>query len=288
MTIPSDRVHFLRTMLLVLASCLLLAADAGLTAAPPAGTRRDSAGRAGRSSESVPAGAVYFAARDDKESDDGGAGDNPFSRRVKAPSLDGGVDWINTAGPIDLKQLRGKFVILDFWTYCCINCMHILPNLKKLEHAYPNEIVVIGVHSAKFENEQDSRNILEAVDRYEIEHPVVNDAQHKIWDKFEVTSWPTLRVIDPEGYLVAGNSGEIDFETLDKFFKEKIAYYRRKGLLKPGPPPLTGESAAPRPRPRRYDFQARCWPTRRATGCMSPIAITIESSWPRSTARWST
>ena len=81
----------------------------------------------------------------------------------KAPSLDGGVAWINTAGPIDLKQLRGKFVLLDFWTYCCINCMHILPELKKLEHAYPNEIVVIGVHSAKFETEEDSKNIADAV-----------------------------------------------------------------------------------------------------------------------------
>ena len=167
----------------------------------------------------------------------------PFPRHVKAPSLDGGVEWINTAGPIDLKLLRGKFVLLDFWTYCCINCMHILPELKKLEQAYPNEIVVIGVHSAKFAGEQDSKNIREAVERYEIEHPVVNDADHKIWDKFEVRSWPSLRVIDPEGNLVAGNSGEIEFETLDRFFKDKLPYYRAKGLLKPGPPPLTGEKA---------------------------------------------
>ena len=75
-------------------------------------------------------------------------------------------------------------MLLDFWTYCCINCMHILPELKKLEHAYPNEIVVIGVHSAKFAGEQDSKNIREAVLRYEIEHPVVNDAEHVIWDKY--------------------------------------------------------------------------------------------------------
>src|SRR4051794_17060763 len=71
--------------------------------------------------------------------------DHPFKNRQKAPSLEGGVGWLNTPGPIDLKDLRGKFVLLDFWTYCCINCMHILPNLKQLEHAYPNEIVVIGV-----------------------------------------------------------------------------------------------------------------------------------------------
>jgi thiol-disulfide isomerase/thioredoxin len=169
--------------------------------------------------------------------------DYPFPRHVKAPSLDGGIEWINTAGPIDVRLLRGKFVILDFWTYCCINCMHILPVLKQLEHAYPNEIVVIGVHSAKFAGEQDSKNIREAVERYEIEHPVVNDADHKIWDKYEVRSWPSLRVIDPEGNLVAANSGEIEFDSLDRFFKDKLPYYKAKGLLKPGPPPLTGEQA---------------------------------------------
>ncbi len=168
---------------------------------------------------------------------------HPFAQRIPAPSLDGGVEWINTAGPIDLKQLRGKFVLLDFWTYCCINCMHILPELKKLEHAYPNEIVVIGVHSAKFETERDSDNIAEAVRRYEIEHPVVNDAQHVIWDKYGVTSWPTLCVIDPQGNLVVRQGGELDFETLDRFLKKVMPYYRRKKLLKPSPPPPTGEAA---------------------------------------------
>ncbi len=157
--------------------------------------------------------------------------DHPFPRHIRAPALDGGTGWINTAGPIELKQLRGKFVLLDFWTYCCINCMHILPELKKLEHAYPNEIVVIGVHSAKFETEQDANNIKEAVLRYEIEHPVVNDANHEIWNQYGVSSWPTLCVIDPEGNLIARNSGEIDFKTLDAFFKRALPYYRRNGLV---------------------------------------------------------
>ncbi len=176
----------------------------------------------------------------------GGAEDDedkrPFTSRQPAFSLEGG-EWINTAGPIDLKKLRGKFVILDFWTYCCINCMHILPNLKKLEHAYPNEIVVIGVHSAKFSTEQDSKNIREAIERYEIEHPVVNDANHEIWERYRVQSWPTLMVIDPEGNLVAANSGETDFATLDDFFKRVMPYYRKKGLLKPDVPVPTGLAA---------------------------------------------
>jgi thiol-disulfide isomerase/thioredoxin len=157
--------------------------------------------------------------------------EHPFERRIESPPLDGGVAWINTAGPLSIRDLKGKFVLLDFWTYCCINCMHILPELKKLEQAYPNELVVIGVHSAKFDGEKDSQNIRDAVLRYEIEHPVVNDANQIIWDNFGVSSWPSLRIIDPEGNLVAGHSGEIDFETLDGFFRMALPYYRKKGAL---------------------------------------------------------
>ncbi|MEX2139589.1 MAG: thioredoxin-like domain-containing protein [Pirellulales bacterium] len=157
--------------------------------------------------------------------------EHPFPRRSPAPSLDGGLGWINTAEPIDLKDLRGKFVLLDFWTYCCINCIHVLPELKKLEKAYPHELVVIGVHSAKFEGEQDSQNITDAVLRHEIEHPVVNDANHKIWNRYGVNSWPSFRIIDPEGNLVAGDSGEIKFEIFDRFFKSNLPYYRERKLL---------------------------------------------------------
>src|SRR2546425_10971961 len=72
--------------------------------------------------------------------------------RVRAPELVGGRGWLNIDRPLSLAALKGKVVLLDFWTYGCINCMHIIPDLKKLEKKYPNELVVIGVHSAKFEN----------------------------------------------------------------------------------------------------------------------------------------
>ncbi len=163
------------------------------------------------------------------------ADQHPFAQRQPAPSLDGGVQWLNTAGPLDIKDLRGKFVLLDFWTYCCINCMHILPELKKLEHAYPNNVVVIGVHSAKFDTEKGSDNIRQAVLRYEIEHPVVNDANHVIWNKYGVTGWPALRVVDPEGNLVAGHGGEITFDALDGFFKQVLPYYKKHKLLDESP-----------------------------------------------------
>lgn len=157
--------------------------------------------------------------------------DSPFPERIKVAEFPEGVTWLNTPQPIELQQLRGKFVLLDFWTYCCINCMHLLPELKKLEKAYPNELVVIGVHSAKFSGEQDSKNIAEAIQRYEIRHPVMNDANHVLWDRLGINVWPTLLLIDPEGYAVWGKTGETTFEKLDEVLKPAVAFYGRKELL---------------------------------------------------------
>ncbi len=159
--------------------------------------------------------------------------ENPFPRRIKleGTELDGGIDWLNASGPINLKDLRGKVVILDFWTYCCINCMHILPDLKYLEHKYPKELIVIGVHSAKFDNEKDTENIRRAALRYEIEHPIVNDAEMKIWRGFGIRAWPSIALIDPEGYFCGTDSGEGHRELLDEVVGRVVAYHRAKGTL---------------------------------------------------------
>jgi thiol-disulfide isomerase/thioredoxin len=148
-----------------------------------------------------------------------------------APELDGGVSWLNTASPLKLKDLRGKVVLLDFWTYCCINCMHVMPDLQKLEQKYPNELVVIGVHSAKFENEKDSENIRKAILRYEIAHPVVNDANQKIWDAYGVRSWPTFFLIDPEGNMLGYTSGEGNFDLLDDYVAKLVEKHKKKKTL---------------------------------------------------------
>lgn len=160
---------------------------------------------------------------------------DPFSRRLPIPEFPVGMEWLNTSKPLTKQDLKGKFVILDFWTYCCINCIHILPELKKLEKAYPNELVVIGVHSAKFETEKKTKNIEEAILRYEIEHPVINDADHRVWDMFGVRSWPTVLMIDPEGNAVWGTGGEVEFETIDQVLKAAIPYYKQKGSLNQTP-----------------------------------------------------
>ncbi len=166
---------------------------------------------------------------------DGKPIENPFPGRIPAPSLEGGSAWLNCSGEINLKDLRGKIVIIDFWTYCCINCMHVLPDLKYLEKKYPNELVVIGCHSAKFDNEKDTEAIRRAIVRYEIEHPVVNDSEMVIWRKFQTRSWPTLAVIDPEGLLVGIAPGEGNRELLDEVVGKLAEYHKLKGTLKPGP-----------------------------------------------------
>jgi thiol-disulfide isomerase/thioredoxin/sugar lactone lactonase YvrE len=178
--------------------------------------------------------------------------ESPFHHRVKIAEFPEGLQWINVGHPLELKNLRGKFVLLDFWTYCCINCMHILPELKKVEKAYAGEVVVIGVHSAKFENERDSGNIRAAVGRYEIGHPVINDSEHVFWERFGVHVWPTLILIDPEGYGVWGTSGEVTFEQLDKVLRPAVAYYSHKGLLHRQPLVLDRAGPPEPPSPLRF------------------------------------
>ena len=155
--------------------------------------------------------------------------------RPKAPELDGGTDWLNTDKAIKLGDLKGRIVVLDFWTLCCINCIHTLPDLAKIEARYPNVVVVIGVHSPKFENEKKTASIFKAILRYEIKHPVINDADHKIWNAYGVRSWPTLGLIDPDGKVVRGYSGEGNYEQLDIDIAKLIKEYKANGKLKETP-----------------------------------------------------
>lgn len=152
-------------------------------------------------------------------------------RKSPAPEFEPGLTWLNTTEPIKLADLKGKIVLLDFWTFCCINCIHILPDLAKLEKKYEKELVVIGVHSAKFENEKVTENIRKAINRYEIKHPVVNDADMKIWRRYDASSWPTFVLIDPEGNLVGYASGEGNYDVLDQAIGKLVALHTGRKTL---------------------------------------------------------
>src|SRR3989304_2384241 len=103
--------------------------------------------------------------------------------RPYAPELNPGFVWLTTARPLTFaKDLKGQVVLLDFWTYCCINCMHVLPDLAYLERKYRDHpFLVIGVHSAKFTNEGQRQTVRAAVSRHEIAHPVVVDEEMSLW-----------------------------------------------------------------------------------------------------------
>src|SRR5215207_3664236 len=155
--------------------------------------------------------------------------------RVRAPELEGHRGWLNTEKPLSLAALRGKVVLLDFWTYGCINCMHIIPDLQRLEEKYARQLVVIGVHSAKFENEKETENIRRVILRYGIEHPVVNDADFRIWNSYAVNAWPTQVLIDPAGYVVGVVRGEGNYEVIDEAVAELVADFRKRGALNEEP-----------------------------------------------------
>src|ERR1041384_4109702 len=183
-------------------------------------------------------------------------GENDMSQesrgRVRAPELTGGRGWLNTDRPLTIAGLRGKVVLLDFWTYGCINCIHIIPDLKKLEAKYPNNLVVIGVHSAKFANEKETDNIRQIILRYELEHPVVNDADFAIWNAYAVDAWPTRYLIDPAGYVIGRISGEGGYAELDKAISDTITEFRKRGELNEQPLQLALERAQTAPLPLAF------------------------------------
>jgi thiol-disulfide isomerase/thioredoxin len=158
------------------------------------------------------------------------AKENP-APRVHAPELTGAFEWFNVDTPLTIRALRGKVVLLDFWTYGCVNCMHILPDLKRLEEKYARELVVVGVHSAKFANERKADNIRHIVMRYDITHPVVNDKEFAIWKAYGARAWPTQVLIDPEGYVVATASGEGKAEAFDRAIAAVIHVFDEHGGL---------------------------------------------------------
>ncbi|XP_030256874.1 NHL repeat-containing protein 2 [Sparus aurata] len=154
---------------------------------------------------------------------------------LKIPDFQPGLEWLNTEGPLSLnKELAGKVVLLDFFTYCCINCMHILPDLHRLEkkHSVKDGLIIVGVHSAKFPNEKVVDNVRSAVLRYDICHPVVNDSEALLWHELEVSCWPTLVLLGPQGNLLFSLVGEGHRDKLTLFTDCALRHYGEQGLLK--------------------------------------------------------
>ncbi|MFJ9807514.1 NHL domain-containing thioredoxin family protein [Streptomyces sp. NPDC101158] len=168
----------------------------------------------------------------------------PRRARVRAPELIGKGGWLNTGGDdLTLVDLRGKIVLLDFWTFCCINCLHVLDELRELEEKHRDTLVIVGVHSPKFVHEAEHQAVVDAVERYEVHHPVLDDPELATWKQYAVRAWPTLVVIDPEGYIVAQHAGEGHANALRTLVEELEAEHEAKGTLRRG----DGPYVAPEP-----------------------------------------
>ena len=164
--------------------------------------------------------------------------------RVRAPELRG-RRWLNTGGEeLTLAGLRGRIVVLDFWTFCCVNCLHALDELRAVEEEFGDVLTIVGVHSPKFVHEADPAAVEAAVERYGVAHPVLDDPELTTWDAYAARAWPTLAVIDPDGFVVARMAGEGHGPGLAALVRELVVAHA--GSLRRGddpyvapPPPAT-------------------------------------------------
>ncbi|RUM94622.1 MAG: thiol-disulfide isomerase, partial [Thiothrix sp.] len=139
-----------------------------------------------------------------------------------AIEFDRSLPWLNVSRPLTLKDLKGKVVILDFWTYGCINCIHVLEDLKRLKEKYGEKLAVIGVHTPKFDNEENIDTLRRVIVRYDIDHPVVNDVASLMGRAYGMRAWPTQFLIDPAGGVLGKVVGEKNYDLLDKTIKKLL------------------------------------------------------------------
>lgn len=155
--------------------------------------------------------------------------------RVNAPDINTPHGWLNTDRSWSIRDFRGKIVLLDFWTFGCINCQHIVPDLKRLEDEFADVLVVLGIHSAKFDAEKQSETIQQAIQKFGIEHPVVNDADFAIWNQYGVRAWPTTVLIDPNGKVVGQHAGEKVYDTVRPYIQSMVAEFENELNTNPIP-----------------------------------------------------
>ncbi|MCC6386206.1 MAG: redoxin domain-containing protein [Dehalococcoidia bacterium] len=165
-----------------------------------------------------------------------------WAGKEPAPEFRNGLTWFNVERPLTFSDLRGKVVLLDFWTLGCINCQHIVPDLKHLEAEFGDRLAVIGVHSGKYATEHDDESVREAIRRLGLEHAVVNDPDFAIWDDYGANAWPTLVVIDPLGRVVGKHSGEGVYALFQPIIAAMVTEFEDK--LDPRPLPLRADATA--------------------------------------------
>lgn len=156
----------------------------------------------------------------------------PEEARLVAPSLGGGSAWLNVDRALEVGDLRGRVVVIDFWTSCCINCLHTLPTLKALEERVPaSELVVVGVHSPKFTSEARGDRLAPILAQYGVHHPIVVDSSMAIWDRWGARAWPSIAVLDARGRIAFVDAGEPELERLEAVVRVLREEARAAGIL---------------------------------------------------------
>ncbi|MBA5638976.1 thioredoxin family protein [Duganella sp. LX20W] len=161
------------------------------------------------------------------------------------PALDGATTWLNSA-PLTTQQLRGKVVLVDFWTYSCINCIRTLPHVRAWAQKYRDQgLVVIGVHTPEFSFEQDAANVSKAVERFQIDYPIAVDSERRIWNAYRNNAWPVFYVADAQGQVRARLVGE-GTRAVEQVIQMLLAEAGRHDAMGPlATPQATDEQAAP-------------------------------------------
>ena len=154
--------------------------------------------------------------------------------RVNAPEFPETAAWINTERPLRLADFAGRLLLLDFWTYCCVSCMHVVSALSRLERQFPDALGIVGVHSAKFSEERPTENLRQAVMRHGVQHPIVNDRSREIWRRYAVRAWPTVLFIDPQSRVIGRIEGELTVERGVELITGMLAEFEAHGTLRRG------------------------------------------------------
>lgn len=171
------------------------------------------------------------------------------------------MDWFNVDQQLSWKNnLNGFLVLIDFWTYCCINCLHILPQLHRLESRFPPSegLLIVGCHSAKFTNEKSSTNVEAAVKRHDIQHPVVNDLNNSMWTQLNIQCWPTLLLVSPTGIPIYVVMGEGHYSEIELVVQTSLEYFREIKQVQPRSLPLRPAAVPSNPMELKFPGKIQC------------------------------
>ena len=139
-----------------------------------------------------------------------------------APDFAGANQWFNSP-PLTMQSLRGKVVLVEFWTRECINCVHVLPHTKALYDRYAADgLVVVGVHTPEYDEERDAHALKDAIGALDIKYPVAMDNDYRIWNAWGNRYWPAIYLIDREGHVVYRHVGEGDYDRTEERIRQLL------------------------------------------------------------------